>query len=313
VSALAAYRRTGADPPFADLGAAHGVGLEGYYWRFADPAAGRVVVVLCGACAGWALVAVAAHPGGFVRWAIVDPVRLDPRTLGVRAGEALSADARTLRVRLDGAGVDAELQPRLSWPRRAFGALGPAQLVPGLGQYWHPHTLAAGAAGHARLDGETVALDGFTVYAEKNWGSRFAPDWWWGQAQLDGGGVAFAGGRLAVGAPTALVVAHAREVVRLAPPLARMVAATAPGAWRIRADGPRHSALVEAWAQPGAAHVLPVPVVGERRAELRSHQHLAGHLTLTLRRGRRTLLRAETPLAGLERGLPSPARPGAAR
>ena len=47
---LEAYRRTGADPPFGDPRRAHGVRFEGYYWRFTDAAAGRVVIVLCGVC-----------------------------------------------------------------------------------------------------------------------------------------------------------------------------------------------------------------------------------------------------------------------
>ena len=45
--------------------------IEGYYWRLTDAAAGRVVIVLCGVCrdaAGpWAIVALAAQPGGLVR------------------------------------------------------------------------------------------------------------------------------------------------------------------------------------------------------------------------------------------------------
>src|SRR3954451_10742126 len=88
-----ASRRTGADPPFTDPAGAHGVGMEGYFWRFTDAAAGRVVIVLCGACrsaAGrWALVAVAAHPGGFQAEAIVPHVSLRTDRLGVRAGNVL--------------------------------------------------------------------------------------------------------------------------------------------------------------------------------------------------------------------------------
>ena len=68
---LTAYRRTGADPPFGDPRRAHGTRFEGYYWRITDAAAGRVAIALCGVCrdaAGpWAIVALAAHPGGLVR------------------------------------------------------------------------------------------------------------------------------------------------------------------------------------------------------------------------------------------------------
>jgi hypothetical protein len=308
---LAAYRRTGADPPFANLTAAHGVGLEGYYWRFTDVAAGRVVIVLCGACLGpdgpWAVVAVGAHPGGFLRWTEVQHVTTDPRRLGVRAGDVLTGDARALRVRLDGAEVDAVIEPERPWPRRAFGGLGPAQIVPGLGQYWHPHLLLGTVRGAARLGGESVPLGGATVYGEKNWGTTFAPDWWWGQAHGLGDGaacIAFAGGRLAVGAPTAVAVALDGGVLRLGPPFAQMVTAVGDGGWRVRGRGPVHAVELEAEADPGAAHILPVPVVGEHRSELRSAQHLAGRLALTVRRGRRVVFRGESHLAGLERGTP---------
>jgi len=307
----AAYRRTGADPPFRDPVGAHGIGLEGYYWRFTDAASGRVVVALCGACRGaagdWALVAVAAHPGGFLRWQVVPEVALDPRRLGVRAGDVLRGDAHGLRVRLDGASLDAAIDAGRPWPRRALGALGPAQLVPGLGQYWHPHLLLGAATGSARLGEEAVSLDGARVYAEKNWGSRFAPDWWWGETHDLGDGVAsvaFAGGRLRVGAPTAVVVALEDRVLRLGPPTARTTTATAPGRWRVHAAGPLHRVELEAEADPAAAHRLPVPVVDERRAELRSHQHLAARLAVTVRRGRRLLFRGETELAAVERGRP---------
>jgi hypothetical protein len=37
----------------------------------------------------------------------------------------------------------------------------------------------------------------------------------------------------------------------------------------------------------------------------RSRQHLAGRLQVVVRRGRRTLLRADSALAGLEHGLPA--------
>src|SRR3954469_9632959 len=222
---LAAYRRTGADPPFADPAAAHGVGMEGYFWRFTDVAAGRVVIAICGACRApdgpWALVAVGAHPGGFQRWEVVPHCELSRGGLGIRAGGALYADERCVRVRIAGAALDATIEPVTPWPRRSLGALGVAHRVSGLGQYWHPHLLLGRTTGSAILGGAVVPLDGATAYAEKNWGSAFAGHWWWGQAHgfADGATcVAFAGGRLAVGAPTALVVALEDRVLRLAPP-----------------------------------------------------------------------------------------------
>ena len=77
------YRRTGADPPFGDPRRAHGVPFEGYYWRFTDAGAGRVVIVLCGlsrdAAGTWAIVALAAHPGGLVRSRLVPVAQADPQ------------------------------------------------------------------------------------------------------------------------------------------------------------------------------------------------------------------------------------------
>jgi hypothetical protein len=38
---LAAYRRTGADPPFGDPGRDHGAPTEGHYWRLVHPEPAR--------------------------------------------------------------------------------------------------------------------------------------------------------------------------------------------------------------------------------------------------------------------------------
>ncbi|MEA2296071.1 MAG: hypothetical protein QOE86_3710, partial [Solirubrobacteraceae bacterium] len=166
------------------------------------------------------------------------------------------------------------------------------------------------AHGTATVAGETWPLDGATVYAEKNWGSAFAGHWWWGQAHgLPGDAtVAFAGGRLLGGAPTAVVVALGGQVLSWAPPLAGVRVATAPNRWRIAARGPRHSVEVHAEADEADVHDLPVPVPAERRAVMRSRQHLAGRLTVTVRRGRRVVYAGESSLAGLERGEPSARR-----
>jgi hypothetical protein len=195
-----AYRRTGADPPFGDPRRAHGVALEGYYWRFADAASGRVVVALCGACRApggpWAVVTLAAHPGGFVRTVLTETAWRDPDGLGVTAGSALRATPARLSVDLGPeARLDVALEGRREWPRRVWGGLGPAQAVPGLPQYWHPHLFGATVTGGAVLGEEAVDLGGFEAYAEKNWGGSFPGEWWWGQAGGDAG-VAFAGGRL---------------------------------------------------------------------------------------------------------------------
>lgn len=292
---LAAYRRTGADLPFGDPSRDHGVAMEGTFWRFTDAVRGRVAIVLLGACRGprgpWSLVAVATHPGGAVRWAIGD--------------DLLDAGPGRLHVHLPDAAVDATWTADHPWPRRAFGALGPAQSVPWLGQYWHPHLLSGTAAGTLALDGgDPWDLGGATVYSERNWGSRFAEHWWWGQAHDLGDGAvcaAFAGGRLLGQAPTALVVALEDRLIRLSPPLSAITTSVAPGHWRVRAGGVE----LEAEADPAAAHVLPVPVPAEHRAELRSHQHLTGRMAITVRRRGGILFRGETELAGVERGAPA--------
>jgi hypothetical protein len=309
---LEAYRGTGADLPFGDARRAHGVRFEGYYWRFTEVSAGRVVIVLCGVCrddAGtWAVVALAAHPEGLVRSRLVPVARVDWRGLGVEAGDVLRGSASTLRVDL---GLDARLDVALReprpWPRRAFGGIGPAQIVPGLPQYWHPHLLGARVAGEARLGETVVDLSGATAYAEKNWGPAFTEHWWWGQAQGFPGAdacVAFAGGRIALGpvrgAPTAIALRLEDRVLRLAPPFARMTAAVGAAGWRVRARSARYAVEIEGEAV-GAPAVLPVPVPGRREVEDRSHQYLAGRLQVTLRRGRRTVFAGESALAGLER------------
>lgn len=69
------YRRTGATLPFGDPLPSHGAEMEGYFWRVTDVARERVIVVLCGISrhteGAWATVAVAAHPGGCVRSAMI--------------------------------------------------------------------------------------------------------------------------------------------------------------------------------------------------------------------------------------------------
>jgi hypothetical protein len=196
----------------------------------------------------------------------------------------------------------ASFSARRDWPRRAFGALGPAQVVPFLGQYWTPHLLSAEVSGEADV-GRRVSLDGARVYAEKNWGTAFASHWWWGQASLEDGGVAFAGGRVHGVAPTAVVAWTPDELVTLAPPFARTVARASGGEWHIRARSPRHAIEIRGEAA-GPPLCLPVPIPAERRLEVRSEHHLAGRLEVTVRRGRRTILRGESALAGLEDGRP---------
>ena len=312
---LDAYRSTGADPPFGDPARAHGTAMEGYYWRVVDAEARSVIMVLCGVCRGagepWAAVALAAHPGGFTRHALVAPAAAEPSCFGAVAGDILRGSADGLRVRLgEDAWVDLRLRSPLLWPGRVFGALGPAQVVPGLGQYWHPVVLAARADGEACLGGVRLRLDGATAYAEKNWGPGFAGRWWWGQSSAfpeEGLGVAFAGGALPrLGAtPTAVVLWHGGQVHRFAPPLARSQVALGELRWRVRTRSARYRLEIEGEAAGSCPHVLPVPVPGAPKIEMRSEQLLAGRLALRLSRGRRTLIDSVSLLAGLEQGRPA--------
>ena len=314
---LAAYRRTGADLPFTDPARNHGAAMEGYYWRLVHPEAGWVIIWLCGVCQGyggsWATVALAAHPGGFLRHRTVAPAAGDFERFGARAGDVFRGSVHELRVRMgDDAWVDARLRPRVTWPRRALGGLGPGQLVPGLAQYWHPVLLAAEIEGEACIGGRRLRLEGARAYVEKNWGPGFAGRWWWGEADAFPDpevGVAFAGGRLPMlgvsAAPTAVVVRLGERVLRLVPPLARAQARVDAQRWHVRVRSPRYRLELEGETSGETAHRLPVPDVFERRVEMRSQQVLAGRLRLRVDRGRQMLIDAVSPLAGLELGEPS--------
>jgi Tocopherol cyclase len=317
---LAAYRRTGADLPFTDPARDHGAGMEGYYWRLVHPEAGWVIVWLCGVCRGpggsWATVALAAHPGGFLRHGTVAPAAGDFDRFGARAGDVFRGSLDSLHVRMGGdAWVEARFREQVTWPRRALGGLGPAQLVPGLAQYWHPVLLAAEVEGEACIGGRTLRLDGARAYAEKNWGPGFAGRWWWGQADAFPDtdlGVAFAGGRLPLlgvsAAPTAVVVRLGERVLRFVPPGARAQVRVDAHRWHVQVRSPRYRLELEGQAGEEGAHRLPVPDVRERRVEMRSQQVLAGRLRLSVHRGRHTVIDEVSPFAGLELGEPSSQR-----
>jgi hypothetical protein len=290
--------------------------MEGWFWRVTDPGSGRVAIVLCASCRGdrgeWTLVGLAAAPGGGVRSAICPPARIsaDGRSISVPGG-VLDADATTVRVALgDDARLDARFESPDGWPRDAFGGLGLGHAVPGLGQYWHPHVLAASVDGELRLGQALWAFEGARGYAEKNWGGGFPERWWWGQASGIGGDehacVAFAGGDVTLGpfgvSPTALVVRVDGELLHLVLPFARVAADAGDGAWRLRARSPRWSVDVEGDAGGSHPHRLPVPLPDERRLVDGPTQHFTGRLRVDLRRGRRLVFTGESELAGLERG-----------
>jgi tocopherol cyclase len=323
---LPAYRATGADPPFGDPRGYHGVGMEGYFWRLTQAAEGVVVVALLAVsrdAAGrpWGMVALAAHPGGVVRSASVAHAVADPRSLRVRVGHdaegdgpaVLEADDGRLRVDLGpDARLDVSFADRKAWPARwAFGGIGPAQAIPGLSQYWHPHLLGASVRGSLQLGAERLDLAGSTAYAEKNWGAGgHPPDWWWGQAHGFGDDeacVAFAGGRATAGPvpvrATAAVVVLGGNVLRIARPPGPLAVTVDDRGWRLRGRAGRHRVEIEGHAHGIAPHRLPVPHPAQRRRlDGWSAMHLAGTMRVHVSRRGRTVFAGVSELAGLERG-----------
>jgi hypothetical protein len=256
----------------------------------------------------WAMVSLASHPGGAVRSATLPTASASPRGLALRAGDAVHADERSLRIVL---GDDARLEVAFSdprpWPRRAFGALGPAHAIPGLSQYWHPWLLRADVTGTARVGEDDLDLDRAVVYAEKNWGAGgMPPAWWWGQAHgfdRPDACVAFAGGRAGIGplrtTATALVVALGSEVRTVVRPPRPLNVAVDDRGWRLSGGGIE----VEGHADGVTPHLLPVPVPHERRRlDDWAPQHLTGTLRLRVTRRGRTQYEGTSHLAGLELG-----------
>lgn len=303
-------RRTGATLPMADPRPSHGAEMEGWFWRCTDVPTGRVLVVLCGVNrhpdGPWATVAVAAHPGGFVRSTVLDGAHAAPDTLLVQAGDgAFLATERSVHVDL---GVDCRVDLRIDhpveWPLRLGGG-GLFSALPWLGQYWHPHLLGGRVSGTARLGAESFELHGADVYAEKNWGHGFPERWWWGQAQgfADDACVAFGGGVLTAGPATVtvggLVVRVGAQVVRFTPPWSRVRTLAGGDRWEVTARRPGQWARVVGHGV-GEPHVLPVPIPAERRNEDTDIEFLAGRLHVEL--GGRTVWRGTSSLAGLEVG-----------
>jgi hypothetical protein len=279
--------------------------MEGWFWRFTWPD-GRAAVVLCGLCGDWALAGIApriAAGAGTWRSEILDGVVAEG--LGVRAGAAFAAEPERVRVDLGpDARADLQLRDPVRWPRRAWGGLGPAGWLPGLGQYWHPHVL------RARAEGVVAGWDlaGATAYAERNWGDGFPSRWWWGEAHDFGGDpvtVAFAGGP-ALGRlrATAVVVHVGGRLLRLGEPLIAAVRAeVSPGRWVLRGRSLTGVGVeIEGTGDPSAAHVLDVPVPEDRRVVPWSHQHLAASLRVRVTRRSRLVYEGTSALAGLELG-----------
>lgn len=306
------YRRSGADLPGGDPRPSHGAEMEGYFWRFTDRPAGRVVVALCGvnrhSDGDWATVAVAAHPGGWIASAAAPGARAATDRFEVTAGDAFAADGRHLRVRLGDVRLEVDLHDLVGWPHRLGGG-GVFAAIPFLGQYWHPHVLGGRAAGTVTLGGQTWQLDGADVYAEKNWGSGFPDWWWWGQAQgFDERDVcvAFGGGHLRAG-PIAFDVGgcvlrlHDR-ILRFAPPMSRLRTQVDGGRWRVEARRRGVRMVIDGEGRGAEPHVLPVPIPAARRNIDTDLEHLAGRLHLEVVEHGRTIFDGTSELAGLEIG-----------
>jgi hypothetical protein len=120
--------------------------------------------------------------------------------------------------------------------------------------------------------------------------------------------VAFAGGDLAVGPVTvpmtALAVRVGGELIRLGDPVLGPVrTSVGDERWHVRGRSARWSVELEATAPIGDAAILPVPLPAEQRMVPGALEHLAGRMTLEVRRTRGRLVYAgETRLAGLEHG-----------
>lgn len=319
VAAAAArrWRATGADLPLGDPSRPHGVALEGWYVRVAEPLSGRVAAVMVGLTterdgARWALVVAAVHPEGVVRHVVVDCGLDLGRPLVI--GDVLRMDATALRARVDDVELAVALRPGAPLRPLLWGGLGPGHLVPGLPQYWTPLDAGVAERGTLRLGGMTHDLSGGRVYREKNWGTGFPPHgWWWGAAHAFPDprlAVAFGGGPLSrLGpAPTALVVSTPDALVRLGTPLVSPLRATiTDGRFAVEGGGLRHRVRLDG-QHDGTTLRLPHPEPPGREPGWRARQAFAADVTLLLERragGRwRTAASGASPVAGLESGAP---------
>ena len=314
------YRASGADLPFGRLERAHGVAMEGYFWRITDPSTQRVVIALIGVqtdhTGRWALAGLGASDGSW-RQAIIPTADARPGGLGARAAcPEASFFGTDQRVVLDlGAAsrLDVSLEGLTRWPSgRPFGGSSWFQMVPGLNQYWHPWLLGGRASGSVVVGDSRWDFADAQVYGEKNWGRAGFPDsWWWGQAQgfADRDAcVAFAGGQVVAGPlrteVTGLVVRLPDgKVLRLGNPVTSPVRADVGDEhWRLEGRSQGWAVSVDADAPLSAAHVLPVPLVGERRAVPGAIEHLAGRLHVQVTHRGRQVWEGMSALAGLEHG-----------
>jgi tocopherol cyclase len=312
------YRSSGADLPFGALTSGHGVAMEGYFWRFTDLVAQRVVTALIGvqrSCRGpWALVGLGAHPGRFWRQRVLMEAEARQGGPGARAGSMFFGDDRRIVVDLaPDARLDVTISDLKRWPRtHPFGGSSWFQLIPGLNQYWHPWLLGGRATGAATIGAETWQLNDAQVYAEKNWGSDGFPTmWWWGQAQgfaEQEACIAFAGGEVSAGRfrtkVTAVVVRLPDgTLLRLGNPGTSPVRATVTDdSWVLTGHSRGWQVELEGQAPLAEALVLPVPLVEERRAAPGALEHLGATVSVRVRNRGRLVWAGTSRLAGLEHG-----------
>ncbi len=312
----ARYRATGADLPFGDPLRAHGLAMEGYFWRLTHE--GRSLIALIGVNAPsdgsppWATLGL-ADSEGFVRTTAADSGWADPSAVGAGSGSAFEASAGRVRVDLSpDARCEFAIRAPAPWPNRVVGGSSGFHVVPGLNQYWHPWLLGGRADGWALLGGRRWEFTDAQVYAEKNWGRGGFPDaWWWGQAQgfADPEAcVAFAGGLVQAGplrtTVTGLVVRLPDgAVVRLGNPgISPVHADVTDERWLLHGRGFGWRIEVEGTAPLGDAHVLPVPLPDERRNTAGDLEHLAGDLRVDVRRHGRLVWSGHSRVAALEHG-----------
>lgn len=317
MSLLDRYRATGADLPFGDPLRAHGVAMEGYFWRFTLPESGRVLIALIGVNraddGSWSTLGLASHPNGFLRTVVHDRGAADPDALGANAGNAFRASTDRVQVDLgEDARLDVTVTDHVLWSRRSFGGSSVFQSVPALNQYWHPWLLGGTVRGTAVVGDETWNLDGAQVYAEKNWGKGGFPEsWWWGQAQGFAereACVAFAGGVVTAGPlrteVTAVVVRLPDgSLIRIGNPgVSAVRARVSDETWSLHGRSAQYGVEIEGNSPLGSAHVLPVPLPAERRNVPGAIEHLAGRMNVVVRRRAEIVWRGETDLAALEHG-----------
>lgn len=296
-----------------------GVRMEGYFWRLTAPRDdGRVLIALCGVNRAddgfWSTLGLGTHPDGFLRAVEYSEGWADPDALGAHAGKAFSGTRDRLRVDL---GTDARLDVKVSepvgWGHKTFGGSSFFQSVPGLNQYWHPWLLGGIASGSAKVGEKAWDINGWQVYAEKNWGKGGFPDsWWWGQAHGFAereACVALAGGEIKSGPLRTEVTA---VVVKL--PGGRLLRLGNPGTspveaeisderWSLKGKSLRWQVEIEGRASRGESHVLPVPLPQERRNVAGALEHLGGDMDVVVKNHRGIVVwRGESKVAALEHG-----------